>query len=43
MDCNDELKEINIKNSKCYYFGDVNKIERFNLDNILMKNCSKMF
>ena len=43
MDCNDELKEINIKTSKCYYFGEVNKIGQFNLNNILMKNCTKMF
>ena len=29
MGSNDELKEINMKNRKCYYFHDVNKIEDF--------------
>ena len=31
-----ELKEINIKNSTCYYFSDIIKFEDFNLDNILI-------
>ena len=29
MDCNNELKEIYIKNCKCYYFHDKIKIEGF--------------
>ena len=36
MESNDELKEINIKNHKCYYFDDIIKIEDFNLSNILI-------
>ena len=35
MESNYELKEINIKNKTCYYFGDVIKIEDFDFDNIL--------
>ena len=27
MDSNDELKEIDIQNRKCYYFNDTIKIE----------------
>ena len=27
MDSNDELKEIDIKNRKCYYLDDIIKIE----------------
>ena len=27
MDSNDELKEINIKNRRCYYFDDIIKLE----------------
>ena len=36
MDCNDELKEINIKNCICYYFDDIIKIEGLDLNNILI-------
>ena len=28
---NDELKEINIKNSTCYYFGDILSINEVNV------------
>ena len=31
----DKLKEIDIKNGKCYYFDGIIKIENFSLDNIL--------
>ena len=36
-----ELKEIDIKNSTCYYFDDIIKIEDFDFDNILIneKSC----
>ena len=27
MECNDELKEIDIKNRTCYHFDDIIKIE----------------
>ena len=30
------LKEINVKNSTCYYFDDIIKIEDFDFDNILL-------
>ena len=36
MASNDELKEIDIKNFVCCYFGDIIKIEDFYLDNILI-------
>ena len=36
MDSNVELKEIDIKNCRCYYFNDIIKMEGFNLDNILV-------
>ena len=29
MESKDELKEINIKNRTCYYFGDNNKSYRY--------------
>ena len=35
MDSNDELKEIDIKNHRCYYSDGIIKIEDFNLYNIL--------
>ena len=43
-DSNDELKEIDIKNRKCYYLDDIIKIEDFNLDNILIdeKSCENI-
>ena len=36
MDSNYELKELGIKNGKCYYFDDIIKIEEFDLDNNLI-------
>ena len=41
MESNDELKEINIKDHKCYYFNDIIKIKDFNLDNILIDEKSQ--
>ena len=35
MERNDKLKEIHIKNGTCYYFGDITKMEDFDLHNIL--------
>ena len=35
METNDQLIEIDIKNSTCCYFDDIIRIEKFNLDNIL--------
>ena len=34
IESNDKLKEIDIKNSTCYYFDDIVKIEDFDFDNI---------
>ena len=34
MESNDKLKEIDIKNRKCYYCDDIIKIEDFDPDNI---------
>ena len=34
MESNDKLKEIDIKNCKCYYCDDIVKIEDFDPDNI---------
>ena len=36
METNAELKEIDIKNHRCYYFDNTTKIEDFDLDNILI-------
>ena len=36
MDSNDKLKEIDVKNRRCYYFDDIIKVEDFNLDIILI-------
>ena len=36
MGSNDELKEIGIKNVRCYYFNIIIKIEDFNLNNVLI-------
>ena len=36
MKRNDELKEIDIENRKCYYFDNIIKIEDFDLNNILI-------
>ena len=40
MESNDKLKEIDIKNSKWYYFDDIIIIENFDLDNILIREKS---
>ena len=42
MESNDELREIDIKNLKCYYFNDIMKGEDINFYNILLeeKACS---
>ena len=39
-----ELKEIDIKNRTCYYFGDTIKIEDFDFNNILLdeKSCKNI-
>ena len=34
MDSHNELKEIDIENSMCYYFNDIIEFEDFDLDNI---------
>ena len=36
MESNNKLKEIDIENRTCYYFGDIIKIEDFDLNNILI-------
>ena len=36
MECNDELKEINIKNLTCYFFDDIIKMQDFEFGNILL-------
>ena len=40
MDSNNELKNLDIKNRRCYYFDDIIKIEDFDLDNILLDEKS---
>ena len=40
MERNDRLKEICIKNRTCYYFGDIIKIENFDIKNILINKKS---
>ena len=40
MKRNDELKEIVIKNRKCYYFDNIIKIQDFDLNNILIDEKS---
>ena len=40
MESNDALKEIDIKNRRCYYFDDIIKIKEFDLDNILIDEKS---
>ena len=37
MESNGKLKEIDIKNRKCYYFDDISNINYLDLDNILIK------
>ena len=34
MESNDELKEIDIKNRTCYYFGDIMRVVVIDFDNI---------
>ena len=36
MESNDQLKEIDTESHMCYHFDDINKIENFDLDNILI-------
>ena len=36
MEGDDKPKEMDIKDCTCYYFGDMIKIEDFDLDNILI-------
>ena len=31
---NNEIKKFHIKNSTCYYFDDITKLEDFHFDNI---------
>ena len=33
---NNEFKKVVIKNRRCYYFGDIIKLEDFDLGNILI-------
>ena len=40
MESNDELKEIDIKNRRCYCFYGIIKIEDFDFDNILLEEKS---
>ena len=40
MESNDKLKEVDIKNRARFYFDDINKIEDFDLDNILIDKKS---
>ena len=37
---NNEIKNVCIKNRTCYYFGDIIKLEDFDIDNILMEEKS---
>ena len=40
MESINKLKEIDIKNRTCYYFGDIIKIEDFDFDNFLIDQKS---
>ena len=40
MESNNELKEIDVKNCTCYYFGDIINISDFHLNNILLDEKS---
>ena len=40
MESNDKLKKIDIKYCTCCYFNDINKIEDFDLDDILIDEKS---
>ena len=37
---NNEFWKVRIKNRNCYYFDDINKLEDFEFDNILMDEKS---
>ena len=37
---NNELKKVRIKNRTCYYVDDINKLENFDIDNILIDEKS---
>ena len=41
MKSNDELKETDIKNRKCYYFDDIIKIEDFDFDILIGEKSYK--
>ena len=43
MGSNNELKEIDIKNYKCYYFDDIINIEDIDLDNVLIDRKSLVY
>ena len=36
MESNEKSIEIGIKNGMCYFFENINKIEDFDLDNVLV-------
>ena len=36
----DELKEINIKNRRCYYFDDIMRVTDIDFSNILLEKKS---
>ena len=40
MESNNELKEINVKNRTCYYFGDKMRVGDFDFNNILLDKKS---
>ena len=40
MQSNYVLKEINVKNRTCYFFGGIIKIKNFEFDNILLDKKS---
>ena len=40
MESKDELKEIDIKNRKCYYFDDIMRVTDINFSNILLNEKS---
>ena len=41
MDSDDELKEIDIRNSMCYYFDDIIKIEDVDIDILIDEKSYK--
>ena len=40
MENNDELKEIDIENRRCYYFDDIMRARDFDFGNILLDEKS---